>query len=56
MKTLASAFSIGVGTAIGILLYSRFLSASHEFDWHRAIFVGVFCGVGAAIWPRKLKK
>jgi len=40
-------------TAVGTLLYTGFLSSAHEPDWGRAAFVGVFCGVCSAVWPRK---
>jgi uncharacterized membrane protein YdjX (TVP38/TMEM64 family) len=41
------------GTAIGTLLYTGLLSSAHEFDWGRAAFVGVVCGVLSAVWPKK---
>jgi hypothetical protein len=37
-------------TAIGVALGS-----AHTFDWGRAIFVGIVCGIGAALWPDKNK-
>lgn len=56
MNRIGNAFSIGNGTAIGVLLHSRFLSAAHELDWQRTLFIGIFCGISAAIWPRKKTK
>ncbi|MFS2017051.1 hypothetical protein ACEN88_10785 [Massilia sp. CT11-108] len=35
------------------LVYTRWLGSAHVFDWGRAIFVGVVCGIGAAVWPDK---
>jgi hypothetical protein len=53
MKRLPHGLSVGVGTAVGTLLYTGFLSAAQEVDWYRAVFVGAFCGLIAAAWPRK---
>jgi hypothetical protein len=45
------------GSAVGTLLYTRFLSDAHQFDWRRAIVVGLFVGLGSVILsmlrPRK---
>lgn len=41
------------GTAVGTLLYTNFMSQAQEPDWGRAAFVGVFCGIIAALWPNK---
>jgi hypothetical protein len=48
-KFLPTAF----GVALGTLIYTRWLDSAHVFDWGRAIFVGVVCGIGAAVWPDK---
>lgn len=46
-----------LSAAVGTLLYTRFLSDAHQLDWGRAMFVGLFCGLGSAIfsvtWPKK---
>ncbi|MEF2266480.1 hypothetical protein V3C40_06765 [Janthinobacterium sp. LS2A] len=42
-----------LGTSTGSLIYTGLMSDTHAFDWHRAAFVGVFCGICAAIWPGK---
>jgi hypothetical protein len=39
---------LGLGTALGTLLFTGLLSAAHEFDWGRALFVGSFVGLAAA--------
>lgn len=36
---------LGLGTAVGTLLFTGLLSAEHEFDWRRALFVGLFVGL-----------
>ena len=41
-------FGYGVGTAVGTLLYTRYLSDAAQFDWHRALFVGLFVGLTMA--------
>lgn len=53
MKRLSYGLSVGVGIAVGTLLYTGFLSAAQEVDWYRAVFVGTLCGLVAAAWPRK---
>jgi hypothetical protein len=50
MKTLPST---AFGAAFGTLLYTGFLSTAHAFDWGRAAFVGVCCGIVSAAWSRK---
>ena len=40
--------SFGLGTAVGTLLFTGLLSAAHEFDWGRALFVGLFVGLAGA--------
>lgn len=52
-KKLPQVVSIGLGVATGTLLYTRFLGVAHEFDWGRAVFVGIFCAAIAFIWPPK---
>jgi hypothetical protein len=42
--------STAFGTAVGTLLYTRFLSSTHQFDWGRAVFVGIFVGLASAIF------
>jgi hypothetical protein len=42
-----------VGIALGTLIYTRWISSAHAFDWGRAIFVGVVCGIAAVVWPDK---
>ena len=39
---------LGLGTAVGTLLFTGLLSAAHEFDWGRAVFVGLFVGLTGA--------
>ena len=34
--------------AVGTLLFTGLLSAAHEFDWGRALFVGLFVGFAGA--------
>lgn len=49
----------GLGTALGTLLVTRFFSDAHQFDWGRALFVGLFSGLAAAglsLLTRKKKK
>jgi hypothetical protein len=46
----------GIGNAIGTLLYTRFLSDALQFDWGRAIFVGLFTALGIAIYSRVWQK
>lgn len=45
------------GSAVGTLLYTRFLNDAHQLDWSRAVFVGLFVGLGSVILsmvrPRK---
>lgn len=43
-------------TALGVLIYTRWIGSAHAFDWHRAIFVGVVCGLAAAVWPDKKER
>jgi hypothetical protein len=52
-RSLPKSLYIGLGVATGTLIYTGLLSSAHEFDFSRAIFIGLFCGVGAAIWPQK---
>jgi hypothetical protein len=40
---------LGLGTAVGTLLFTGLLSAAHEFDWGRALFVGLFIGSAGAV-------
>jgi hypothetical protein len=40
--------SLGLGTAVGTLLFTGLLSAAHEFDWGRALFVGLLVGLAGA--------
>ena len=40
--------SLGLGTAVGTLLFTGLLSAAHEFDWGRALSVGLFVGLAGA--------
>jgi hypothetical protein len=44
---------IGLGTAAATLLYTRYLGAEQQFDWGRAIVVGLVCALGNFIWPTK---
>jgi uncharacterized membrane protein YdjX (TVP38/TMEM64 family) len=48
-------FLAGIGTAIGTIIYTYCLSSSHDLDWYRAAFVGVFSGVCIAAWPQEKK-
>jgi hypothetical protein len=38
----------GLGMTLGTLLVTGFLSDAHQFDWGRALFVGLFSGLAAA--------
>jgi hypothetical protein len=40
-------------TALGVLIYTGWMSNGHAFDWGRAIFVGTVCGIVAALRPGK---
>ncbi|MEW6369673.1 MAG: hypothetical protein AB1584_01970 [Pseudomonadota bacterium] len=42
-----------VGVAVGTLICTALLSSTHEPDWYRAAFVGLFSGVCGLVWPRK---
>lgn len=53
LKRIPQGISTAVGTALGVVLYSRFLGATGEIDWQRALFVGAFIGLATALWPRK---
>ena len=49
-------FGYGIGTAVGTLLYTRLVSDAADFDWHRALFVGLFVGMtmaGLSLLTRK---
>jgi hypothetical protein len=37
---------------IGVLLFGRFISSAHRFDWPRAIFVGLFMGLASWLYYR----
>ena len=50
---LSRSLIIGTGLAVGVLLYTRYFVAPHEFDWWRALFVGLFSGTAIALWSRK---
>lgn len=41
------------GVAIGTLLYTRFVSAEQEFDFARAVFVGVVGSLLSLLWQKK---
>jgi hypothetical protein len=43
------AVGLGLGTAIGTLLYTGFLSDAQQFDWGRALFVGLISGLMGAV-------
>jgi hypothetical protein len=50
---------LGLGTAVGTLLFAGFLSDAHQFDWGRALFVGLFVGLagaGLSMLTRKKKR
>ena len=50
---------LGLGTAVGTLLFTGFLSDAHQFDWSRALFVGLFVGLagaGLSLLTRKKKR
>jgi hypothetical protein len=59
-KFMKRVVGFALGMAIGTLIYTRFLSEAHQLDWGRAVFVGVFAGLGRAIyslaWRRKNRK
>jgi hypothetical protein len=40
-----------LSAAVGTLLYTGFFSDVHQLDWARALFVGLFAGLGnATFW------
>ena len=39
---------LGLGMAVGTLLYTGFLSDAQQFDWGRSLFVGLFSGLASA--------
>jgi hypothetical protein len=39
---------LGLGTALGTLLFTGLLSVAHEFDLGRALLVGLFVGLAGA--------
>jgi len=41
------------GSALGILIYTGFVSSTHEPNWYRAAFVGFVIGIVAALVPNK---
>lgn len=53
LKRIQHGISTAFGTALGVVLYSKFLSTTGEIDWSRALFVGAFVGLATALWPRK---
>jgi hypothetical protein len=42
-------FSTAAGVAMGTLLYARYFGNAHDWDWQRAMFIGVCSGVLATI-------
>jgi|GEM_PF-5346212 len=42
--------------AIGTLLYTRFLSEAQQFEWGRALFVGLLLAIVAAVFSAVLAK
>lgn len=53
MRLITRALATACGVAIGTLIYTRFMSSTHEFDWTRAIFIGLLTCLFSAIWSRK---
>jgi hypothetical protein len=53
MKPVTKAIATACGVAAGTLIYTRFISSTHEFEWGRAIFVGLVSAVVSAVWPAK---
>jgi hypothetical protein len=53
-------FDSASGAAVGLLLYTRFLSETHQFDWERAVFIPLFVGLArsapAAVWRKKAQE
>lgn len=49
---------LGLGAAVGTLLSTGFASDFRQFDWSRALFVGLFVGFSAAglSWLTRKKK
>nr|WP_315219896.1 hypothetical protein [uncultured Duganella sp.] len=39
-----------LAAAVGVLLYTRFLSDAHQLDLGRAVFVGLFTALGSVIF------
>ena len=52
-KTLLNSALVATSFAAGTLIYTGFLSPAREFDFTRAVFVGVFVGAFSAIFSRK---
>jgi len=47
----------GIAVMVGILIYTRFTSSAHHFDWPRAIFIGLFTSLALFFYSRfKSKK
>jgi hypothetical protein len=49
---------LGLGSAVGTLLVTGLMSDVHQFDWGRALFVGLFTALAAAglSWLTRKKK
>lgn len=56
LRTMKNFLITASGTAAGTLISTSFVSSAQEPDWGRAAFVGIFCGVGSAIWPKKKRE
>ena len=53
MKTF---LAMALGGATGTLIYTGWISSVQEFDWGRAVFVGIAVGFAAMFWPQKKPK
>jgi hypothetical protein len=53
MKRMTHCLVTACGVAAGTLIYTRFIGSGHEFEWGRAIFVGLVAGAVALLWPAK---
>lgn len=52
-KILPRSVMTGAGVAVGTLIYTGYFGIDHEFGWGRAVFIGVLCGIVAAVWPQR---
>lgn len=51
-NNLSVFFLFGSGTLVGTVIYTGYLASPYHIDWGRAVFVGLFAGIAAAIVHR----